>query len=532
MWLLYPEQIKALESRSHDELYLHGHHLMEAAGRALADVTIRELTARDRASSTARVVVLCGHGNNGGDGFSAARWLIDRGLSVDVVGVGDPDQLTTESRLHLRALEALGGACHWVPTREPEVQLGALRQHLAKADAVVDALVGVGLKGPPREPLAAVLALVAEQRRALVVAADVPSGLDPQTGVAAQGAVRADVTVAMIAAKPGFWLRDGPKLVGQVRVADLGVPSRWLSECGPKGMVLGEQLAVPQRSVDGHKQRFGHLAVLAGHPGTAGAAVLCAAGASRSGVGLVTVAAGADVQQALLASSPEVMSRPRPHSADAADRLLAGKSALCAGPGFGTDADSATTLRLVLQHCRVPVVLDADALTLLAADATPWHHPHGPLVLTPHPAELARLLRMTVTEVETDRLHAALTLAQRHSAVVIAKGARTLVVAPDGHWAIWPQPCSALAKAGSGDVLAGVVGALLAQGQPAWQAACLAVAVHALAGRSLAQTVGPWGSTTGDLPQAIGAVWQSLSKAAPATLHDARLWCEVGGGWT
>ena len=529
MWLLHPEQIRALEDRSHEELYLHAHHLMEAAGRALADVVLQELQARGLAKPAARVVVLCGHGNNGGDGFAAARWLLDRGLVVDVVGVGDPERLSAEARYHLRALEALGGGCHWVPTAEPEVQLGALRQHLADAVAVVDALLGVGVEGPLRTPLQAVLGLVATWRPPLVVAADLPTGLDPLTGVAATGTLRADVTLAMIAAKPGFWLRDGPQLVGHVRVADLGVPQTWLASCAPKGEVLGEALPLPQRAEEAHKNRFGHLAVLAGHPGTAGAAVLCAAAAARSGVGLVTVAASQDVQQALVANAPDLMTTPRPHSADAAGRFLAGKTALCAGPGMGTDADSAATLHTVLQHCRVGVVLDADALTLLAADATPWRNAHGPLVLTPHPAELARMLGIPVAEVESDRLRATRQLAQRHGAVVIAKGARTLVVAPEGDWAIWPTPCSALAKAGSGDVLCGVVGALLAQGQPVWRAACLAVTIHALAGQQLAATVGAWGCTAADLPQAIARIWQGLASAPAVTLQDARLWRRLGG---
>jgi len=490
------------------ELGLPAVLLMETAGRALAEVALqRWAVARQNTPQTA--LILCGQGNNGGDGFVAARWLADAGLQVQVWGIGNADRLSAASHVHLRAIQALDLPCRWLSAREPEVGLALLRSAVRENDLVIDALTGIGLTGTLREPLRSVVALLADPLPGLVVAADVPSGLDARTGKIHGVAVRADVTVAMAAAKPGLWLGDGPSCAGDVVVADIGVPQRWLQAATPAGEVLcWPPASLPERSPLSHKNQLGHVLLLAGHTGTAGAAVLAARSALRSGAGLLTLATSQDVAQLTLASLPDVMTRPRPTTPTDFHTLLVGKTAIAAGPGMGTGEEAAAQLALALSTGHLPVVLDADALTLLAHQPDLAQAAKGRLVLTPHPAEMARLLRCSVQDVEADRMGAAQRAATRWGAVVVLKGPRTLVVAPSGDYALWPTPNVALARAGSGDVLTGILGALLGGGLAPMDAAKLAVAVHAAAGRALLASHGDRAGTAGDLPEALIAVWR------------------------
>jgi hydroxyethylthiazole kinase-like uncharacterized protein yjeF len=508
MRILSPDQVRALDERTTAELGLPAVLLMETAGRALAEVAQqRWQTSRGTTARTA--LILCGQGNNGGDGFVAARWLADAGVQVQVWGIGNADRLSAASHVHLRAIQALDLPCRWLSALEPEVGLALLRSAVRDHDLVIDALTGIGLTGPLREPLHSVVSLLADEVPGLVVAADVPSGLDAKTGAIHGVVVRADVTVAMAAAKPGLWLGEGPACAGDVVVADIGVPQQWLQAATPAGEVLcWPPASLPERSPLAHKNQLGHLLLLAGHSGTAGAAVLAAQAALRSGTGLLTLATSQDVAQLALSSLPDILTRPRPSTTIDWHTLLVGKTALAAGPGMGTGEEAAAQLALALSTSHLPVVLDADALTLLAHQPELAAAARGRLVLTPHPAEMARLLRCSVQDVEADRMGAAQRAATRWGAVVVLKGPRTLVVAPSGDYALWPTPNAALARAGSGDVLTGLIGALLAGGLAPMNAAKLGVAAHAAAGRVLVASHGDRAGTAGDLPDALIPVWR------------------------
>ena len=425
--------------------------LMERAGAGLAEVVAQVVPA-------GRVVIACGKGNNGGDGRVTARLLRERGREVDVL------------ELPFEDLSALDGAA-----------------------VVVDALLGTGFDGVPREPLDRVIAAI-NAAAAPVVAADMPSGVDGSTGAIAGEAVRAVATATFDSAKPGLYIHPGKAHAGQVYVVDIGIPADRpvQATAGLIGPAVLRDL--PRRGADSTKFSSGTVVVIGGSPGLTGAPVLAAAAAQRAGAGYVTICSDADAPHRPV----EVMQR----GLDALDALLARAGAVVLGPGIG--ADGAGLARELYARVEVPLVLDADGLNAFAGH--PFPERRAPAVLTPHAGELARLID---GDVQAHRLACARTAADHTRAIVVLKGDDTIVAMPDGRVAVSPGGAPALATAGTGDVLAGVIGALLARGVEAERAACAGVFAHLRAGRLAARPHGPDGVIASDviaaLPAAIGS---------------------------
>jgi NAD(P)H-hydrate epimerase len=503
--------------------------LMENAGRGVADIVRRELEAAGGA--TARpgggVAIVCGAGSNGGDGFVAARHLGRAGISVRVALTAPAAKIAGDAAVMLAALERMGGVliadgAGW--TGEAQ-----WRAWLAQADVVVDAVFGTGFHGALTGVPAAALGAM-NAARARKIAVDIPSGLDADTG-RAQGAVfRADVTATMGACKLGLYL-DAEAPVGRVEVVELGVPILPGEGAAPRGYLLdaaGIAALVPRRRPSAHKGSAGHLLVVAGAPGKTGAAVLVGQAALRAGAGLVTLASTAAGQAALDAKVVELMTARYadrgeidPDDATKALTALAGRAqAIAIGPGIPTGAGMQTVVRRLAAASARPMVLDADALNALGTDAPAvLSAAPAPRVLTPHPTEMGRLTGMATADVQADRPGHARRLAAATRAIVVLKGARTVIAAPDGRAFISPIACPALATAGSGDVLCGVVGALLAGGLDALAAAQVAVYAHGAAGEMLAAELGD-GVAAGDLPVAVAttlaAIRSGASRPGPA----------------
>jgi NAD(P)H-hydrate epimerase len=513
--IVTPEQMRALDQRAMQELGLPAAVLMETAGRALARTVEQRLGPADGRF----VTVLAGAGNNGGDGFVAARVLHLAGWRVELYGAGDPGKMTPETQLHYTAMRRCGVDCRWSKEAPDGRELQGIRRSLGRAAAIIDALVGIGPSEALREPLATFAAQLDGRHRGLTIAADLPSGLHAGTGAVLGAAVRCHVVVAMGAPKAGLFLGQGPDFWQELEVAEIGLPPAWLAELPHSGRVLGPELAgalLPPRPPQSHKGRFGHLFVVAGSPGKAGAALLAAGAAMRTGVGLCTLGTSGEVRARLEAEIPDLMVeavRGGASEIKRIEKLLQRKSALAVGPGLGTGAAEVDLVQRLLALSEVPAVLDADALTALAGKPELAQPAAGRLVLTPHPGEMATLLGTTVEAVEADRLAAAKTAAGRWTAVVVLKGSRTLVVAPDGRWGVYPTQNPALAKAGAGDVLTGVIGALLAQGLAPFEAACLAVAVHAEAGKVLRDRFGLRAGLASDLLALLPELWRQLEVA-------------------
>jgi NAD(P)H-hydrate epimerase len=492
MRVLDTAEMRAADRRAIDELGIPAALLMEHAGRAVAEVVLA------RAAAGARIAVVCGGGNNGGDGFACARWLREHGRAVRVFLAKGRPAAGGEAALHLGMWEKLGE----VLPAGPEI---------ATADLVVDALFGTGSDRAIVGEMAAVVGWM--NAAPLRVAVDIPSGLAVDTGRAAGAVVRADVTVTLAFPKVGILTWPGCEVAGEVWVADIGIP-RSLGDGARAAWTHAGEMAplVPRRGAGDHKGTNGHVLVIAGSPGKTGAALLAAEAAVRGGAGLTTLATDPACFEAVQGRVREVMTAPLAADAGALAALAKGKRALVWGPGMPTAPEWGEFLRGALARLGVPAVVDADGLNHLAADVSAARAATGPLVLTPHPGEAARLLGRTTEEVQADRVAAARALADATGAVVVLKGARTVVAAPGGLAALNASGNPGLGTGGTGDVLSGLLGALLAQGLAAWDAARLGVYLHGLAGDLAAAEIGPVGMAAGDLLPRIPRVADKLAR--------------------
>jgi NAD(P)H-hydrate epimerase len=485
--------------------------LMESAAAALCGALARFYP------DWARVVVLCGPGNNGGDGLAAARILAERGIAVSLFALADPSAYRGDPAINLARAAAFGVVPVTLASRGG---FDALRRALTEADGVVDALFGTGL-GRPLEGNARRAVEAINRAGRPVVCADVPSGLYAEGGAIAGPAVRAAVTVAFGAPKLCHVLPPASGLCGRLVVADIGISRATLEENARRVWLAESSDArslLPARPLESHKADFGRLAIVAGSRGKAGAAVLAARGALRAGAGLVTVFCAESIEGLVVGSLPEAMTSGLPESGGAIAargakdvlRALEGFDAAVVGPGLGASGETMRFLESVLAGARVPVVADADALNAFAGRAQFFRRRRGPTVLTPHPGEAARLLSTTSTKIQSDRLGAARALARRTRAVVLLKGAHSLVAEPSGGIAVNPTGSPLLATAGSGDVLAGVIGALLAGGLRPREAAVAGAWLHGAASDSLAARLGDAGLLAHEVADAVPGVRAAL----------------------
>ncbi len=509
-------EMRALDRATSEEVGIPGFTLMETAGRAVADVARTMLAASHVGAGPdhRRVAVVCGPGNNGGDGYVVARVLRGHGLDAVVYLAVPREAVQGHARAHLDVLERSSGVVRMIDTPQT---LDRHRDDIAGAVLAVDALFGIGLVRPVEGHHARVIAAMNAAPARLAI--DVPSGLDSDTGRTMGIAVEATRTVTMGPLKIALVTAPGFARCGEVTCADIGIPTTLVDASAIRvGLVERSDVMrwIPRAASLDHKGTRGHVLVIGGGPGMRGAGRLAATAALRAGAGLVTLAGFAspatNESEGELVAPDAIMTRAL-RARDELVAAFAGKAALLLGPGLGTTGWAADWVGDVLAS-GIPTVLDADALNLIAAMAnSPVRAAAGPIVITPHPGEAARLLGTTTAEIEADRIAAARALAARTHAVVVLKGARTIVcdgTLGDDHCSINPTGGPSLATAGSGDVLAGTIAALLAQGLAAGDAARLGVYVHGAAGDALAATYGSRGMISSDLPAAIASVIAAL----------------------
>lgn len=464
---------------------------MERAGRAAFDAI------RERFTDRTKWLVVCGGGNNGGDGYVIARLAREAGIECRLCALKSPDALSGDAASAARRWLGKGGGAELGPPRD-----------MANFDLVVDALLGTGLDRPPEGEYADAIGSI-NTSTARVVAVDIPSGLNADTGWAMGGiAVEADLTVTFIGRKRGLYTADGPDCAGTVRFAALDVPAAIYQTIDNSGILIQEKLiafCLPRRRRNSHKGDYGWLLGIGGDRGMSGALRLCGEAALRSGAGKVTLLTHPDHAVWLNADRAELMVRGVSGGDDMGD-LLAAADVVALGTGLGRSDWS----RSLLEACRAidkPMVLDADALNLLAeADDIDSFVSGAAAVITPHPAEAGRLLGRSAAEVQQDRVTAAQHLADRSGAVVVLKGCGTVVAEPGGRYAICPLGNPGMASGGTGDVLSGVIGAMLAQGLDAWAAALVGVVAHAAAGDRAAAQIGERGLIASDLIERLPAV--------------------------
>ena len=495
----------AREQRALDEWAIHERgipslELMERAGTGLADL-VGELVP------AGRVAVVCGKGNNGGDGLVTARVLRGRGREVDVLLLGAPEELRGDAATNLERLP--GG-----------LALSFAAGTLVGAAGIVDAILGTGFSGEPREPAAGAITAIndAGASGAVVVACDVPSGVDASTGEVAGVAVSARATATFHAAKPGLWIDPGKTHAGSVRVIDIGIP-----EGGPvdppigliADRVVGE---IPRRGRASNKFAAGSVLVCGGSLGLTGAPTMASESAMRAGAGYVTALVPASLSVIFGAKLLEVMTVPLPDTGGALEARGAEvvleraerSNSLVLGPGLGREPAAQELARVLARAAPVPLLLDADGLNAHAGCLTLLADRPSATVLTPHAGELARLLDTDSQAIGAQRLASAQRAAGEAQAVIVLKGDDTLVVAPDGRVGVNRGGAPALATAGTGDVLSGVIGAFLAKQMEPFTAACAGVLVHARAGILVARESGPEGVIAGDVIAALPQARASL----------------------
>jgi ADP-dependent NAD(P)H-hydrate dehydratase / NAD(P)H-hydrate epimerase len=538
-------QMRAFDKYAIETCHVPGVVLMENAGRGAADVLsamIEEsrhrvrrgpsdalLSARARAFPVrhvqspgqpatypldARVVVVCGTGNNGGDGFVVARHLYARGAEVEVYLAGKSEKVMGDARINHDAYIDLGGRFFELPEG---ASLDPLGDALSRADFVIDALFGTGLDRPISGHLAEVI-VVLNGASCRAVALDIPSGLDADSGSPLGIAVRADETVTFGHLKIGMLTPEGARLSGNVHVVDLGVPDPpILAHVGFVAEVIRRETVgsyFVEREANVHKHKAGDVLIVAGSRGKLGASLLTAGAAMRAGAGLVTICTWAEAATSLESRVVEVMTaRIDPDRIGASlDAALVGRRTVAIGPGFGLGPDAREAVDHVVLGWDGVKVVDADAITHFVGRAEALAGAKGQLVLTPHPGELGRLLGRSAAAIEEDRFGAVREAVERTRAVVILKGARTIIATPEGRLYICMAGNPALATAGAGDVLTGLIAAFACT-MPAVEAACAGVFVHALAGDLWSAHTGcDRGLFAGEIPEQVPEIIAALMR--------------------
>jgi len=522
-----------------------GLELMERAGAAMAEVVRGELEAAaghegcgcGRTDDTTddpapRVLVLCGKGNNGGDGLVVARILAAAGVGTTVLLLADPAALSPDAAANFLRLP--GPVEVTVPERAEWP--AALDTALAAADLVVDAVFGTGIAPPLRSPYPELFRAVNDAGLPCV-AADIPSGVGGDDGRVDPVAVAADVTVTVGLPKRGLLLPPGRDFAGEIVPVDIGFPAEICARHAPDHHWLTRRdhlELLPPRPTDTHKYRCGSVLVVAGSRAYGGAAHLAGLGALRSGAGLITVAAPSCLEIPLRIGLPEALVVPlaetaygtlAPGADTGLESLLPRRSALAVGPGLGDDPDTDAWLVEALGRWSLPLVVDADALGAFARTGREPCFATTEAVLTPHAGELDRLCGIPAAEITAHGFEVAAECAARWNCVLLLKGSPTLVATPDGRVRVNAAGDDALARGGSGDVLTGLIGGLLAQGAPAVEAALLGAYVHGLAGARAAEACSTRAVLVREIAAAIGPVFAEMEQEASADAQlRERLW--------
>lgn len=508
MKLVTAKEMKALDVQAQNDYAMPGILLMDNAAQAVAEAVHEALTALEGE----RVVIFCGGGNNGGDGLGAARWLQSYGVSVRAFVVGAAlDAVQGDAAMELAMFTKAGGRVEALSTEDDWVlaELAA-----SKADVLVDALLGTGFHGELEGDVLRACELLNKSEK-YILAVDVPTGVNADNGAVSENAVRADHTVTMALVKTGLLLYPGREYCGDIELADISMPVKLVEEYQSDKYRLTEEIVrelLPLRKANAHKGDAGRVVICAGSPGYTGAAALASDSAVKAGAGLVSLYTPLSSRDVLAIKLTEVMVHgllermPGILGGGAASDVASSAEAadvLAIGPGLGTSESTQEAVRTILQKITTPVVIDADALTALAGHTEILAAMQAQKVLTPHPGEMARLTGLEIAEIEADRINVAKKYAEEWQAIVVLKGAPTVIGCPNGTVYVNSTGNSSLATGGSGDVLTGIIAGLAAQEISLQEAAICGVYLHGLAAELTGIDIGlAAGELAALLPQA------------------------------
>jgi len=480
--------MRSLDKKTVESFGIPSIVLMENAGRSVAQAVMKEF---DNAQAKKGVVVFCGKGNNGGDGFVAARHLINNGYHVDVVLFGKKEDLSEETKTNYIALNRIIDIIH---------ELKDIREfrstdiNLHEKGIIIDALLGTGIKGAVKEPYIGAINIINESVRP-VVSVDIPSGVNADTGAVGGIAVRAKKTVTFGLIKLGLVTYPGVEFAGEVEVADISIPDKLVKETYIPYNLSDDNLInsiLKPRKLDTNKGDYGHVLVIGGSAGKSGAAILTAKGAMRTGAGLVTISGPESLMPIFESTVIEALKEPLKETSDGfidnaavtqAEKLLQTRDVVAIGPGIGTDPKTAEFVFEFLKCCTLPVVIDADGINIIAGNPEILlKNNNKNMVITPHPGEFGRLIGMNPKEVNRNRCSLAIDFASRYRCTLVLKGARTVIAGKDKEVWINPTGNPGMATGGMGDVLTGIIAGLIATGIKPQKAAIAGTYIHGMAG--------------------------------------------------
>lgn len=519
------EQMREMDRRATEECGLPSLLLMENAGKAVANLAA-DLLGKGKIRS---IIIVTGSGNNGGDGFVVARHLYNVYSDVKVYHFGDRATAKGDALTNIIIAEKMGIRIDY------SRNVKKLQKVINQSDLIIDALLGIGAKGVLKSEYSEVVKII-NLSGVPVIAVDIPSGLNADTGQelgphgsledVGKAAVKADTTVTFALPKIGLVTYPGAWYVGDLVVADIGIPDKIVNSIQPTVRLMDRSCAVLcglgfARNVDAHKGTYGHVAIIAGSVGMTGAATLAAQGALRIGTGLVTVAVPESLNDIMEVKLTEAMTIPVPEgnarafgmaSLEKVLEIIEKRDAAVIGPGFGRDEDTVEfTLKLICKLTK-PAIIDADALYAISRDLSVLKKCKSRLVITPHPGEMAMLLGTSVADVQSNRLEVARSFAKEHGVTVVLKGAGTVIADPDGMAYINTTGTPGMATGGTGDVLSGMIGGLLAQEKNPDNAAKAAVYLHGLAGEIATRKFGEAAMIASDLADCIGDAIQEVKQ--------------------
>jgi ADP-dependent NAD(P)H-hydrate dehydratase / NAD(P)H-hydrate epimerase len=510
------ERVRELDRRTIEEVGIPGAVLMENAGRGATRILIEHFQGLDRGP----VILVCGAGNNGGDGFVIARHLQEAGFEPRVFLLVPPDRIRGDARIYFDVLHRLD-----IPVEVltgSRIPRGTRRQWQA-ASCIVDAIFGTGLARPVEGLFRSAIEAIDASRRP-VFAVDLPSGICADTGRILGTAVHADCTATFGLPKRGLYLYPGAGCAGRVVCVDIGIPGKLLDELDIREETVEPPPFVPwlRREPDTHKGSYGHLFVLAGSAGKTGAACLCSEAALRCGAGLVTLGIPRTLNLVMEQKLTEVMTLPLPASdddtlsaegLDAIQAFASSVEGLVIGPGIGLNQHTERIARELWVALEKPMLWDADALTLLARNPDLRGKQKAQVVVTPHPGEMGRLIGKSASWVQQNRVEVTQSFAERWGVVTVLKGARTLIATPDGRLRINLTGNPGMAAGGMGDVLTGMIGGFLVQGMEPYDAASFGVWLHGAAGDRAARTIGPIGFLASEIMHSLPCLFRELMEA-------------------
>jgi NAD(P)H-hydrate epimerase len=507
MILVTADEMQAMDRLTIEDFGIPGMVLMENAGRGATRFLLEQFPDIEHKT----VGVMAGRGNNGGDGFVMARCLKQKGIQVQVFLLAETGRVQGDALANLKLLKPLGVPVVEIPD---EASFSKLNAEMQGVDLWIDAILGTGLSSDVKGYFRRIIDYLNSLNKP-VFAVDLPSGLNSDTGQPCGTCIRAAATATFAYAKTGHMVYPGADYTGNLKIVDIGIPPHIVAAVGPEHFLLTAQLIrtyLTPRPTDAHKGSTGHLLVVAGSSGKTGAAAMTSMAALRTGAGLVTLGVAESLNPVLEGQMLEAMTVALPENGsgilgesafDAIQKELPGKRCLALGPGLGQAAVTKKLIRKIIRHSEIPVVVDADGLNGLAGEVQDLSGAKAPIILTPHPGEMARILGTTVSNIQQNRIQSARKFSVRYQVHVVLKGAATIISQPDGRVSINATGNPGMASGGMGDVLTGMIAGLIVQGL-APEAACqVGVYLHGAAADSLAEGIGPRGYLAGDVIEAI-----------------------------